>query len=301
MEWQPIIRNNSVIINNKGKYLIKSSPATERTDKSKKMIKLIATDVDRTLLDNDSNLPDLNKQAIVDCKNNGIGVILATGKTITSIKHLVETLSLRLPQITISGASVVDNNYNLLRVIKFNPGCFYELLKTIKDKGHKPLITLSGGDILYDSYDPNFSIFDNINELTFKVDRLEKDEYAGDCVCVGVAIRESDPLDRFLRQKYKNKLNIMRSGDYFFDIVQADASKGSALSFISGELNIRKEEIAVFGDSPNDLSMFDFAQLRIAVRNSYPEVLRRADIITDDSSNCGFAKAVYKHILNTFI
>jgi hydroxymethylpyrimidine pyrophosphatase-like HAD family hydrolase len=61
---------------------------------------------------------------------------------------------------------------------------------------------------------------------------------------------------------------------------------------------ISKDEIAVFGDSPNDLSMFGSAGLKIAVRNSYPEVLRNADYITDENYNSGLGKAIYKYILN---
>ena len=60
---------------------------------------------------------------------------------------------------------------------------------------------------------------------------------------------------------------------------------------------INKEEVVVLGDSPNDLSMFEIAGLKIAVKNSYPEILEKADIITDESYNSGLGKAIYKYIL----
>ena len=66
---------------------------------------------------------------------------------------------------------------------------------------------------------------------------------------------------------------------------------------LSGTLGIEPGEVAVFGDSPNDLSMFEVAGLRIAVRNSYPEVLEKADIITEENYNSGLGKALYKYIL----
>ncbi len=266
------------------------------------MIKLIVTDVDGTLLDNNSLLPDLNKQALIDCKKNNIGVILATGKSIAAIKPLIESLMLKLPQITLNGAVVVDsreNNYRVLRSVKLEKNYFYELLKTIKSKNYKPLIALIDGSILYDEYDPNFTVFDKVNEPTFKVEKLENDEYADNCVSVSVAIKQTDPLDSFLRQKYGSVLQIVRSGEYFFDILNPDANKGSALSFICKMLNIKKDEVAVIGDSPNDLSMFKFASIKIAVKNSFPEILKAADYITDENYKCGLAKAIYKYILVT--
>ena len=60
------------------------------------MIKLVVTDVDGTLLDDKSELSELNRQALLDCRKNGIGVILATGKSIKSIKFIIDILELKL-------------------------------------------------------------------------------------------------------------------------------------------------------------------------------------------------------------
>ncbi len=266
------------------------------------MIKLIVTDVDGTLLDNDSMLPDLNKQAIIDCKKHGIGVILATGKSIAAIKNLIKILELELPQITLNGAVVIDiknDDCKILKAEKLQKHYFYDVLKTIKEKNYKPLIALANGNILYDEYDPNFIVFDKVNEPTFKVEKLESEEYAKDCVSISVAIKETDPLDSFLRRKYEPKLQIVRSGEYFFDILSPDANKGKALQFICTKLKINSNDVAVIGDSPNDLSMFKFAGLRVAVKNSFEEVLKKADYITEENYKCGFAKAIYKYVLNT--
>ncbi len=263
------------------------------------MIKLVVTDVDGTLLDENSQLPDLNKEAVYECLSRGIRVILATGKSIFAIKYLIETLQLKLPQITLNGAVVVDSSYNILKAVRIGSKYFYDIIKTIKDKNYKPLAALANGLIYYDEYDPNFRVFEEVHEPLYKVEKLEKNEYANECVSVSVAIKETDPLDSFLRKKYEQKLQVVRSGEYFFDILRKEANKGDALSYICNKLDISKKEVAVIGDSPNDLSMFKFAGLRIAVKNSFPEVLKTADYITDENYKCGFAKAVYQYILKT--
>ena len=261
------------------------------------MIRLIVTDVDGTLLDNNSKITELNKQAIGKCIKNGIGVILATGKSVAAVVPIIKKLGLNLPQITLGGAIILDRDLNILNAIKIEPGLYYKVIKAIKEKGYKPLVALTNGVILYDEYDPDFIVFEKINEPIFKVDRLENDQYANDCANMSIPITEKDPLDGFLRKKFSSKLQFVRSGEYYFDVLNLDATKGNALRIVCSKLGIKKNEVAVFGDSPNDLSMFDFASMKIAVKNSYPEVLEAADYITDENYNSGLAKAIYKYIL----
>jgi Cof subfamily protein (haloacid dehalogenase superfamily) len=261
------------------------------------MIKLIVTDVDGTLLDNNSEIPELNRKAIIDCKKRNIEIILATGKSIASILPIIKLFDLKLPQITLGGAVVVDKDLQVINTVKIDPKYYFEVVREIKAKGYIPLIAIPDGKIFYDEYDPNFIIFNKINEQIFKTDRLEKDEFAKNCVCLSVAIRETDPLDSYLRNKYSKELQIVRSGELFFDLLNPNASKGNALHFISKIYGFKPYEIVVFGDSYNDLSMFEYAGLKIAVKNSYPEVLKKADYITDENYNAGLGKAIYKFVL----
>jgi len=262
------------------------------------MIKVIVTDVDGTLLDNNSEIPELNKKAILDCRKKNIRVILATGKSITSVIPIIRLFNLGLPQITMGGAVVVDKDQKIINSIKIDPKYYYEVIKEIKNKGYTPLAAGPDGRIFYDIYDPMFAVFNSINEQIFKTDMLEKDDLANNCVCLSVVINETDPLDRYLRKKFSPVLQLIRSGEYFFDLLNLDASKGNALHLISEMYGFKKDEIAVFGDSPNDLSMFEYAGLSIAVKNSYPEVLKKADYITEENYNSGLGKAIYKFILN---
>ena len=261
------------------------------------MIKLVVTDVDGTLLDNESELTELNKKALLECKSKNIGVILATGKSIYAILPIIKMLDLGLPQITLNGTVILDKNQEVISSTKIAEQYFYKVLSAIKEKGYKPLIALTDGRILYENYDKAFKVFEKINEPIYEVDSLEKEIYVRDCVSISVAIKEDDPLDAYLRERFSEKLQIVRSGEYFFDILSLNASKGHAIEFIANMLKISKHEIAVFGDSPNDLSMFGSAGIKIAVRNSYPEVLKRADFITDENYNSGLGKAIYKYIL----
>jgi Cof subfamily protein (haloacid dehalogenase superfamily) len=261
------------------------------------MIRLLVTDVDGTLLDNNSEIPELNKQALFDCIKNDIEIIVATGKSIGAVLPIIQSFDLKLPQITLNGAVVVDEALNVINAVKIDPDHFNTVIKTIKEKGYNPLIALPDGTIFYEKYEQSLKVFEDINEPIFETENIEKPEYADNCVSISVAIKEDDPLDGYLRQKFSDVLQIVRSGKYFFDILNNKATKGNALGFICNIYGIRKKEIAVFGDSYNDLSMFEHAGMRIAVRNSYPEVIKKADYITEENYNSGLGKAIYKYIL----
>jgi Cof subfamily protein (haloacid dehalogenase superfamily) len=261
------------------------------------MIKLVVTDVDGTLLDNNADISELNLKALLTCKEMEIGIVLATGKSIFSIRPIIQKFDLKLPQITLNGAVIVDKDLKVINSIKISPEYYFGIVKEIREHGYNPLAALTDGRIFFDRYHPNMKAFDRIKENITKIDSIETDFISQNCVSVSVAIKEEDPLDLHLRNKFSCKLQLVRSGEYFFDILNLDATKGNALHFVAEMLKIDKKEIAVFGDSYNDLSMFSQAGLRIATRNSYQKVLEAADFITDENYNSGFGKAVYKYIL----
>lgn len=261
------------------------------------MIRLLVTDVDGTLLDNKSELPDFNKKALLECLDRKIEVILATGKSFASIFWLVELLGLKMPQITLNGSVIVAKDSQIISFVRINPEYYHEIIADIRHGGCSPLVALADGRILYDKEHPTFEAFRKINEKLLKVEDIDDEKYCRICVDISVTIKETDPLDTYLRSKYEGKLQLVRSGEYFFDILDLDATKGNALKQIAEKFGFKKEEIAVLGDSYNDLSMFDQSGLRIAVKNSYEKVLQAADFVTDENYNCGLGKAIYKYIL----
>jgi Cof subfamily protein (haloacid dehalogenase superfamily) len=261
------------------------------------LYRLIASDVDKTLLDNESRMTELNRNALIECKKRDIGIVLATGKTMDSILHLVEDLGLELPQITLNGSVTISPKMEVIRASKIDPGTYREIVSFIKENGYPPVVALDDGKLYIEEYHPDLKHLDKIGEEFIEVKSIETDRFYKNTVDIYIPILESHPLDRSLRDKYSDRLQFMRSGDYFFDILNKEATKGNALLSIIEDLGIKRDEVAVFGDSPNDLSMFEVAGLKIAVRNSYPEVLERADIITDESFNSGLGKAIFKYIL----
>src|SRR4030066_2178462 len=137
------------------------------------MIKLIVTDVDGTLLDNNSGLSSLNKKAIFKCRKKGIEVILATGKSISSVLYLIKLFGLKLPQITLNGAVIIDKNQKIINAIKLEPPYYLEAIRTIKRKGYSPLVALVNGKIFYEEYHPNMEHIIKVEQKITKTQDIE--------------------------------------------------------------------------------------------------------------------------------
>src|SRR4030042_7209671 len=92
------------------------------------MIKLLVTNVDGTVLDNKSELPQFNKKALLECLDRKIEVILATGKSFASIFWLVKLLGLKMPQITLNGSVIVNEDCQVISFIRINPEYCHEII-----------------------------------------------------------------------------------------------------------------------------------------------------------------------------
>lgn len=261
------------------------------------MFKLLVTDVDGTLLDANSQLSKLNKKAIKECIASGIEVTIATGKTIDSIRHLIAELDLKLPQITMNGASIVTSSGEIIESIKFPSELYIGFMRDIRSKGYEPTVATTDGSIFCIKYVENMKAMVDSGEKFKIVKDLETPFFINNTVSISVPMPASDPMDLYIREKYGSRLQVVRSGKYFFDILNLNASKGSALKKLIKSMGIKKEEVVSFGDSHNDISLLKASGLKIAVKNSFPELLEIADIVTDENYNSGLGTAIYKYIL----
>jgi len=261
------------------------------------MYKLLVTDVDGTLLDSSSRLTELNIKALSDCIAEGINVIIATGKSIDSTMFIVEELGLKLPQITLGGAVVITPQRKVTNFVKIPAELYPDVIKQIRQKGHEPVVATIEGQIYCQEYTEPMDHIKGVGEKINKTEDLTSDYFRDNAATISIPINADDPMDLFIRKTYSSILQVVRSGEYFFDILNLNASKGNALAGLIKKLGIKKDEVVSFGDSHNDISLFKASGLKIAVKNSYPELLEIADIITDENNNSGLGRAIYKYIL----
>jgi len=266
-------------------------------------IKLVALDLDGTLLNSNFDLEYRAKAAIHRVQEKGVKVTLATGRMFRSALPFARELNLELPLIVYHGA-----------LIK-NPVSGEVLWER--------LLPLSIVEFLVDrarSYGFPFNVYVD-DELYVDDVRLENRAYAGkarvplhkvDDILAFlkeeapkepikfVALHDGPELDKLeeeVRKELGEKVYITRSFPYFLEVISREASKAKGLEILARLLRISPEEIMVIGDSFNDLDMFHFAGLAVAMGNAPPAVQAQAHYVVGTNDEGGVAEALTKFIL----
>ncbi|HEM6083357.1 TPA: HAD family phosphatase [Streptococcus suis] len=270
------------------------------------MIKLIALDMDGTLLNENKELMQPQIDAIHQAVKAGVIVVLCTGRPLVGVKPFVQQLGFDK-----------EDEYIIV-----NNGCSTH---STKDWSLIDWEELSAEDVRYlagftENDDVQISLFDE--EDYFVLAEKANDRVNLDASLVGMTpqpidldeatsgkhrffeamfVGEKDAIDAFENQHnpvLSKRYSTVRSQDYLLEILPNGASKASGLKKLADRLGILPEEIMAMGDANNDLEMIEFAGLGIAMGNANEQVKAIAQDITDTNENNGVAKAIEKYILN---
>lgn len=262
--------------------------------------KLIAIDLDGTLIGRDLSISPRARAAIRRAIETGIKVTIASGRMFKSVLRFAQELNLQTPLICYQGALIKDPVSQETLWHKTVP---LELARQII-----PIVEARGIHI-------NAYVDD---ELYVSRVTAEAEGYArlsivqahpvGDLVTFLqreptklVAISDAEQIDRLTRElasHFGSSLYITKSYPIFCEIAHPECSKGKALARLAERLGIAQEETVAIGDNPNDLDMIAWAGLGIAMANSSPEVIAAADWVTGSVEEDGAAQAIEK-VLNT--
>ncbi len=280
------------------------------------MIKLVASDLDGTIIDKDNDIFEDNFNAIRDINKSNIPFVVCTGKTYSIYKGLCSSFHASYG-IFGNGTSIID--------LKTGEKIYQKLLD-IADV--EKVIELAKKDNLHvHIYTNNHIITEELlyldlrnyklqkkhiynNRLSFKVvpdllkyvqrNNLEISKVVisstNSLASVKAEIESTINVDVFNIKKYGEFKDRIIDKEYeYLDIIPKNVNKGTALEYLSNYLNIDKKEILAVGDNLNDLSLLKTAGVGIAVNNAYSELKQVANYTTKNPvEKGGFAEAVYK-------
>ena len=109
-------------------------------------------------------------------------------------------------------------------------------------------------------------------------------------------VKEINTLDHTPICEYIRKGNGIDIREYYFDVMKKGVNKKNAVKKVMDTFGAKHDEIIVIGDGGNDLPMFEYAKLKIAMGNADEELKQKADYITDTNNNDGVAKAIKKFV-----
>lgn len=255
-------------------------------DKAKK-IKIIFFDIDDTLRVKDTGyMPESIKEVFIRLKEKGILTGIATGRNFYGVVPEVKALSPGF-FVTINGAYVEDDKG---QPIYKNP-----LPKALVGNIIQWLEAEKSDYTFVASHDLRISHWDNVADgaISPVYGQLKEDKsyYQSHDVYQMLTISEhNDSL--LLPESLNNQVRLIQWHPNSSDIVPVTGSKAEGCKKILEQLNLSPEQMMNFGDELNDLELFDLAGLSVAMKVSAPEILEKADYITDSVENDGILKAL---------
>lgn len=282
------------------------------------MIKLIATDMDGTLLNAAHEISQENIDAIKYAQSQGITVAIATGRAFYEASTPIAETDLSVPYICLNGAEVRDESFNIISTSNLN----HELVERIKS-------ILNKDDVYFQIY-TNRGIYteDPTKDLDIYLDIAKQAGQEADVEKIKAGIQkridngtlkvvdsyediEDIPGELIMKVLAFNpdleKINaigaqlsaipslaVSSSSRGNLEITHSDAQKGIALESIADKLKIDLQDVMALGDNMNDVSMLERVGYPVAMDNAMPEVKAVAKYVTDSNENSGVGKAIMK-------
>ncbi|WP_437132157.1 phosphoglycolate phosphatase [Bacillus atrophaeus] len=240
-------------------------------------IKLIAIDMDGTLLNDEQLISEGNRQAIREAEDKGVYVVISTGRTLMTCRELAESLKLSSYLITANGSEIWDSEFNLVE---------------------RQLLHTDHIQMMWDLKNKH-----NTNFWASTVDKVWRGEFPKtitdhEWLKFGFDIEDDDIRNEVLKELKKNKeLEITNSSPTNIEVNALGINKAAALAKVSEKLGFTMENVMAMGDSLNDIAMIEKAGVGIAMGNAQDIVKETADWVTDTNIEDGVAKAIRHWVL----
>ena len=258
-------------------------------------IRLVASDLDGTLLRRDGSLSERTVAAIAALDEVGIHVVLATARPPRYLQGIVESLPCHPLVVCSNGAFVWDSAADTVR--KEHLIAAATALESVRRVRQVLVDSVFSVEIGIDDYgcEPHY-VGEWPRPEGAKVARAE-DLVTTAVVKVSVRHGEGDPWEALARVQdvLDNLVEVTRSGPTApIELLASGVSKASGLSFVSEQLGISASEVLAIGDMPNDLSMLRWAGSSAAPANAHAAVLSSVDAVAGDCDEEGVAVLLEK-------
>lgn len=261
--------------------------------------RLVALDVDGTLIDNNNKITQKTKDAIQKASQKGIVITISTGRPIQATLPLLDELEIDMPFIAYNGAMVVlGKSGEILYDMSLEPGDAQEIYQLGLE--YDTTIMVWSKNRLY------VSRSDERARLYGKQARTAPELLTspGTVFQRGVTkilwYDDVPTINRYVEEmssRLKCDVNYHTSKPFYLEFVNKNVSKSLALQKIGEHYGISREEMIAIGDGFNDLSMIEYADLGVAMGNADVEIKNRADYVTLGNDEDGAAVVIEKFVL----
>lgn len=262
------------------------------------MIKMIATDIDGTILKWGLDFSPAMKNCVKRLKEAKVKMVLVTGRMHCAALPVAKELGLETPIISYQGGLIKTYDGETLFQENLNSDYAKEIIEWARENNihinlylDDKLFVEHDNDIVKSYTDGKFIDYTVCNFDDLEIKNVNKI----------LAIDLTDPEKvtgwvNLLREKYPD-LYIVKSTPYFCEIGSKDAKKSKGVQFLCHMWGIKPEDVLTIGDQNNDIDLVQCGGIGVAMGNGTPELKECADFVTDTVENDGFVKAINKFVI----
>ena len=273
--------------------------------------RLLALDVDGTLLDPAGELRPTVRDAVIAVQQRGLRVVLCTGRRFRTALPLAQALQLDGPIVVHNGALVKDATSGQTLQRQYMSAAMYHQAQLLLRQLSTPMAYID-------------AFHENVDIITEPMERAHpfQQEYLQDNLahCRIVDAVDTPPAHGVVLMSImadgqslqalrlaveqtlgsQGRVHLLLNKNYqghILEVLQAGVSKWQGLQYVASQQGIAPEEIMAVGDDHNDLDMIRYAGLGIAMGNAVAEVLEAADVVTGSNAEDGLVQALARFVL----
>jgi len=290
------------------------------------MFKLMAIDLDGTLLNSFGEVSAPTREVLKQAKEQGVEVVLSSGRPISSTESLALELGVDNYLISGNGAAVFDIKKQEILYDRFLSKEQVLKIAKICEENSFFYNVYTEDEVIASSLNYNILFYhkENVKKVEEKrthinvvqniaeyIEQSGKEKFLKITVCdesqfifnsIMKRLKEIEGID-VLEVEYMSRKKIKAGTDdvdiqyYYTEITNQNVNKWSAIEFLLDYLNIKKEEVIAIGDNMNDKEMIEEAGLGVVMGNSNPKMKEIADEIVADNNSDGVKEAIEKFVL----
>lgn len=265
------------------------------------MYKLIALDMDGTLLNEKKEISKGNQIAIDAVKSEGKKVIIATGRPLKGVESYLDKLGMNADDdyvVAFNGALV--QNVKTGEVISKTVLSYedYEYLYKLSMELDVNIHFLTEDEVVTPKHNKYTEVEATINGINIVEESVEASK--GKTVVKVMFIDSKEKLDKIenmIPKEVKERYNVLRSADIFLEFLHKSVNKGTGVKAVAEQLGLNQSNVISVGDAGNDVDMIMYAGLGVAMGNGYEEVKKVADYITLSNEKDGVAHVIHKYMI----
>ena len=261
------------------------------------MVKLIASDMDGTLLDDNKNLPENFREMIDTIEKYGMKFIIASGRSYSALTYLFGDLLDRLDFICDNGAyMVIDGKTYEPSIIP--DSTVKSIIKTCDEIGNTSPVLCGEKGIYYhksakeqfekeiNNFYVQFQAVDNLLEID---DRIFK-------IAICDILNPVNNCYPIMNERFGNDYSLQVSGPLWMDVMNKNVNKGTALAKIKKKMGITSSEVMAFGDYYNDIDLLNEAEYSYTMANACEDMHKYSNYRALSNNENGVVNAIYDYI-----